>query len=187
MENVYSLLNNLKQQHLVIAFKCECYHFETKTRDIPIGTDANGNPQTKTITYEEKVVTWRNSTIYQYKHWSDRSPSYDGLDEYEVTKLNVHKQIIFANDQTRIDYEQKLMQFKNENHKDEHQDYSNDVQIAGYKNKCLTSLHENTIPEWLNLPTFFLVSFVFLSPVFRMYMTSKVGRKDYNLIKQISI
>ena len=62
-----------------------------------------GNGNTRTESYQEKVVTHTASANYQYNTWQDVSVPISGLDEYNLTKLKNYKTFTFANAQTEND------------------------------------------------------------------------------------
>ncbi|MEO0686480.1 MAG: hypothetical protein AAFY76_15935, partial [Cyanobacteria bacterium J06649_11] len=49
-----------------------CYHYETRYRTVTY-TDANGNTQTRTETYQERVNTWTGAHVFVFDYWRDNS------------------------------------------------------------------------------------------------------------------
>lgn len=200
---MFDILDTLRNTSPSIHWHVECYHYETRTRLVTY-TDSNGNTQTRTETYQEVVVTHVANTNYIFQSWEDASRDYTGLvfsiffaktlkhttlglDEYALTKLTCHKTFTFANDYTQQDYYAKQAKFKAENDLDVFQSFSEELVIPGFEDKYLAEIEKGMAPSCLNSLMFYLFSALFLSPAYRMWMSSIVGRKEYTVVKQISI
>ena len=56
-----------------ITWSLECYHYETRYRTVS-STDSNGHTTYRTESYQERVVTYRDSLVYEFSQWRDVSP-----------------------------------------------------------------------------------------------------------------
>ena len=97
MQDFVECLNNIDKaikSPPEIYWHIECYHWETRTRTV---TDSEGN--TRTETYQEKVVTHVANTKFRIKEWMDESApiaSLFYLQAMMLTRLHTNKDIDFS-------------------------------------------------------------------------------------------
>src|SRR5690606_32781889 len=60
LDDFVGYIEKIKQVDPYIGFWCECYHYVTKHRTVSY-TDSSGNRRTRQESYQEKVVTHRES------------------------------------------------------------------------------------------------------------------------------
>lgn len=103
-----------------IYWHIECYHYETRTRTV---TDSEGN--TRTETYQEKVVTHVANTKFRILEWMDESApiaSLFYLQEMMLTRLHTNKDIDFS--ETAYDrYCREKDEWIRDNSRDVHNDF----------------------------------------------------------------
>ena len=109
------------------------------------------------------------------------------MDEYKLTKLKLTQHYCFKDDITRQDFDQKYTQFRTDHKYDTYQNYWKTMHISGYDDKFLTSLNDGDVPECMDSSWFWFWSVCMCSPCFRTWMTSKVGNKEYYIVKEISL
>jgi len=142
-----------------------------------------------TETYTERVVTSTFQEDYQFnvQRSRDVSQSFDGLDEYKVTKLTVDKTFTFGNDETRKNWRQVTEKFQRDHKKDVYQSFYYGMEIDGYRPKYLCELEKGMKPAWVSGTWLYVFTFLLLSPFYRTAVSSVVGRKSYQLIKEIYV
>jgi len=182
---MHELLDQLREARPNFYWNIECYHYETRSRQVAY--TMNGQTYYQTQVYQEKVVTHTASRAYIPKSVEDRSPSYGYLKEYDITKLKLNKKYQFANNETMNDWKKKRAQFVQENKNDVFQDVTDHMDIPGYQDVFLVQLRPGLRPFWMNYSVYIIASVLCCSPLFRCCMNSKVGKKSYTLVKVISI
>ena len=70
--SVKDFIANLRNAIPTVSFRCESYHNETRTRTESY-TDSSGKSQTRTVTETVRVVTHRDSMVYQFAFHDDIS------------------------------------------------------------------------------------------------------------------
>ena len=70
--SVKDFIANLRNAIPTVSFSCESYHNETRTRTESY-TDSSGKSQTRTVTETVRVVTHRDSMVYQFAFHDDIS------------------------------------------------------------------------------------------------------------------
>ena len=71
-ETAWGYIQKMHQVAPRIGMVVECYHFDTSTR-VVYYTDANGNRQSRTETYTERVVTFVDHDEFSFGSWVDVS------------------------------------------------------------------------------------------------------------------
>lgn len=71
-ETAWGYIQRMHQVAPQITMVVECYHYETRTR-VVYYTDANGNTQSRTETYIERVVTFVDRDEFSFGCWVDVS------------------------------------------------------------------------------------------------------------------
>lgn len=183
---LYDTLNALKAKAPSIWMKVDNYHWEVRTRIID-ETDAQGISQQRVEIYNEMVVTSTFRQNFEFGSWRDVSQSFDGLEEYKVTRLTVEKHFTFGNDETRLHWTRVAEKFQQDHRMDVHQSFAYDMEIDGYWPKYLCELEEGMKPDWVSARWLYLSTFLLLSPLYRTAVSSVVGRASYQLIKEVSI
>ena len=163
-------IEGIKANPPKIVLKMVCYHYES---------DSDGN--------RSKKVTHVGRKTYKYRTWKDVSAEVTGFNEWSLTKLKNYKTFSFANGATENDYKRTVREFKAANRRDQYQDFSFDVQIAGFKKFILIESEPGAKPGLVSLRWYLASSFLLCTTCYRMYFSSVCGRKKYVFNKQISI
>lgn len=204
-------LNDDEDEKVAIQIHDDEEEYEHSIDDVQLGGDAyDGNIQfirwnddidkliddfkSKGIinTDRKKIVTHSDKRTYQYDHWDDISLDYPDFDKHEITKLNLTKQYVKSNNETRNDYDEQKQEFLNANNKDEYQSFNEQLNILGFKN-CVTIKKQDAIgnmdknPFWFTVHGYWIYS-VFLLTLYPRYKSSTMfGKCSWKVIKSISV
>jgi len=185
-EGAAQFVERIKRQPAVIRWTVRCYHWETRRRRKTV-TDSNGNKRTEWETHREKVYTWSATEQYTYATCIDVSGQLVGLDQYNLTKLRLHKTYGFADEDTRRDFVARRRMFRMMNWRDMHQEFHEDFSVDGFVDRILAESEPGIKPWWMSNSYYWLFNVLFLSPVFRHKMSAACGNAEYRFYKQISI
>ena len=166
----------LRQCAPKIEWIARCWHYENVKR---------GDSYSK-----ERVYTHKATMNYEFESWRDTSLELTGLDEWKLTKLKIWKKFVFANDSTKQDYESKWEEFKRNNKKDQHQEYSQIMVLGDWKDtekKILIEAIPGTRDKYMSKQYFNLFSCLFCAACYRTWMTSNTGKKHVMIEKEICI
>ena len=171
-DSCYEEIKRLHGLIPTIQWKVECYHYRTYT-------DSKGRRKRK------KVVTHRASMNYVFNTVRDISAEFKGLGEWKLTKLTTYKTFTFANAQTENDYNFKLQEFRRNNDRDTHKNFSVIMKLDEFKPKLLIESGERS--KYLTKDWYCLFSWFLCGPCYRTVFSSKTGVKHYIIQKEISI
>jgi len=184
-EGAQQFVERIKAQPAVINWRVACYHWETRWRTKRV-TDSNGNTRTERESYREKVYTWRARDLFRYATCIDVSGQLLGLDEYNLTKLRMHKTWGFANVESQNEYMRQRRMFRMMNWRDVHQEFYEEYSINGYVDRILAESEPGIKPGWMSASCYWLCNALFCSPCFRHKMSAACGNAEYTFIKQLS-
>ena len=160
---------------------------ELRTQTVT-STDAQGRTTTNTYSYQERVVTWRANTNYQFNSWKDTSRELRGLEMYNMIKLRSRKIWTFADDETERDYYRKQTAFIEANKSDQNQSFFFGMEIYGFKSHLLAEVQLGTKPLCLDNTCYWIFSVLTLSVFYRYWFDSiSITKKEYTFVKQLSI
>eukprot|EP01083_Nonionella_stella_P043135 116422_1 len=184
-ESVSLIIKKTHQSPPHIAWRVQCYHYETRTYYETV-TDSDGNTRSELRTEQVRVNTHSACTTFDFVSWADVSEPWVSTTDYKLTKVTCAKAYCFANERTRNDYDTSLLTFKRMNHKDSYQDFTETFTVAGLKTKLLAELGPGMQPCCLNSCWFCCWSTCLCSYCYRVWFSSIVGKKKYVFVKQIS-
>ena len=93
-ETAWGYIQKMHQVAPRIGMVVECYHFEMRTRDVYY-KDANGNPQFRTETYTEKVVTFEDHDEFSFGSWVDISKrKMPALSSVSLTRVRIDPYVL---------------------------------------------------------------------------------------------
>ena len=185
-DEIECYLNLIYEQKPEIFINIECFHFETRTKVI-VHTDANGNLQTRLETYQEKVTSYTNTKMFNFRTWrdvSDRSqvPSI----RTKVTRIKLSKIFTFADEQTNTEFskiESNLIE-SNRN-RDIHINSYSVLNLNGFKDRIMG--FDGNRPFWMNKFCFQLAHLLALSWPYRWLMGCSTQEIEHSIKKEISI
>lgn len=166
-----------------------CWHYETRYRTVTY-TDANGNTQTRTETYQERVNTWTGTHVFTFNYWRDISDTSNIPNPQfgEILRVKMSKVISFANDETSQEFTKQTTKFIDDNrHRDVYIDYGTDFLVDGFKEHMMAYDPNQGIPSWMNKYCFFVSTLFCLSWPFRFLMRRRTNKSMYKVLKEISI
>ena len=164
----------------------ECYHWETRTRTVYY-TDSNGNTQTRTETYQERVTTYTEEQVFPICYCQDISDP-DGLefDAYGVTRLKLTPDIECGDEETMLKFGEMRQQMIDDNeHRDQYIDFNYSDVIDGFKKRICAYTDPRYRPFWMNLGVFWLSSLFGLTWLFRIIFNCKTRKCEYTIKKLI--
>jgi len=190
MDFVEDFVGYVQRMRLVaplIGFWCECYHYETRYRTVEY-TDSQGNRQTRTESYEEKVVTHTESEYFRFNHFDDISGNVTtDILVFLATKVKFSKGWVFGDDRTRYMYEAQKSNFINRNKfRDSHFSSLDLFTIDGFVERklCLVELSKRS--NVMSYKHYLLFSLLLLcSWPYRLWLEKKTVRSRYHFEKRI--
>ena len=185
--NLYDTMKGLFNTPPQILFVCQNYHYETRTYTT---YDSKGNASTRTETV--KVVTRVDKKFFNFYSSRDVSGlfrlNYDKSsvrDKYYV-KLQLFKNIEFADSVTYSDYQKQRDEFYNSNlGYDTYMDFYADHIIAGFIDYNLIHITKNN-PCGMSLFWFFFFVLIGLAQLYKVYINSRCVYKTFTVKKLIS-
>ncbi|CAM9911888.1 unnamed protein product [Ectocarpus sp. 12 AP-2014] len=151
--SVQQYVQQLRTTTPVVQFDASCYHYETRTRSVPVTTtSASGHTTTtyRTETYTETVVTHSANEEYHFTHWEDATGPLLGTDSVRLTKLHLSKELGFLTDAA----EQQLLaaygSFCAANRRDVFQTYKKELQLEGFKERIMCFRNVDEAPCWVS-------------------------------------
>ena len=140
----------------------ECYHNQTRTRVVHY-TDANGNQQSHTECYTEKVVTFVDHDEFSFGSWLAVSrKEMPALNTVALTRFKIDSSILFGDQETSDDYERQVAQMLERNRRrDVFTDYHSSKEIPGMKKRVAAYVDLRVKPFWIR-PLYFWIATLFL-------------------------
>ncbi|XP_031552555.1 uncharacterized protein LOC116289751 [Actinia tenebrosa] len=185
-ETAWSYIQRMQQVAPVITMKVECYHWETRTR-VVYYTDANGNTQSRTETYQERVVTFVDVDTFSYGSWVDASKNeMPALSTVALTRLKIDLHILFGDDETADEYRrQKEAMLERNEHRDDHMDFSYSEEVPGLAKRISAYVDLRLKPWWIRQRYFWLATLLFMTWPYRWLFRAKTAKNYYDLKKKI--
>lgn len=185
-ETAWSYIQRMQQVAPVITMKVECYHWETRTR-VVYYTDANGNTQSRTETYQERVVTFVDVDTFSYGSWVDVSKrEMPALSTVALTRLKIDLHILFGDEETSEEYNrQKAAMLERNEHRDDHMDYSRSEQVPGLEKRISAYVDLRLKPWWIRPRYFWLATLLFMTWPYRWLFRARTAKNYYDMKKKI--
>ena len=179
----------IQQMHQVaprISMIVECYHFEMRTRDVYY-TDANGNRQSRTETYTERVVTFEDHDEFSFGSWVDVSKrKMPALSTVSLTRVRIDPYVLFGDQETADDYERQAAAMMERNRgQDTFTDFSASREIPGLKKRISAYVDLRVKPWWIRPLFFWLATLLQMTWPYRWLFRAKTSKKFYALKKMI--
>jgi hypothetical protein len=162
VEDVYHYVAQVKGQPPYFKYGVSCYHWETRTIT-EYYTDSNGNRQSRTRTETYRVTTWTGSEHWNPGRWTDDSGELStDLQVFQTCKIKYHKNVVFGDERSRIDYQRRRDGFYNANrYRDTHMDtWERSGICGGVKELQLCLVDNENVPAFLGLGWYFLFSVI---------------------------
>mmetsp|Transcript_12371 Transcript_12371/g.14915 ORF Transcript_12371/g.14915 Transcript_12371/m.14915 type:complete len:316 (-) Transcript_12371:110-1057(-) len=181
-ETLMELMDRLYKQKPNVTWSIQCYHYETRTREVT-EQDSDGHTHTRTETYEERVNTHSAQGMLKYVGWSDVSTPLNqaNIEEYQMTKVSLKKEWIGDEG-----CNEQRSNFISSNNRDTHYDFSENLCIEGFTPRVLSFVdiaERPCLADW----RWFLISHatvVFALP-YRMWFSSRTGKVRTKVVKKI--
>ncbi len=185
-ESASEYINTLQRATPTRQLLVECWHLETRTRTVTY-TDASGNLQTRTETYQEVVITHTETQDFPIGYSRDISDSAGPkFDSYSVTRLKLSQEVSCGDAETLQKFEemQEDMLLRNQG-KDVNVSFSHQDVIPGFKKRLCAYTDIHMKPCWMNTGCFWLAALFGLGWPFRWLFRWKTKKADYTVRKEI--
>ena len=185
-ETAWGYIQNMQQVAPRIFMVVECYHFETRTRVVHY-TDANGNTQSRTETYTERVVTFVDYDEFSFGSWVDVSKrEMPALSTVSLTRVRIDPQVLFGDQETADDYERQVeIMIERNRHRDAFTDFSASREIPGLKKRFSAYVDLRVKPWWIRPLFFWLATLLQMSWPYRWLFRAKTSKCYYALKKKL--
>lgn len=185
-ETVWEYIHRMHQVPPRINMIVTCYHYETRTR-VVYYTDANGNRQSRTETYEEMVVTFVDYGEFSFGSWVDVSKrEMPVLNTAGVTRVKIHPSIILGDQETADDYKRQVAEMLERNrYRDEFTEYSSSDVIPGLERRISAYADLNVKPFWIRPLFFWIATLLQMTWPYRWLFRAKTAKEYYVLKKKV--
>ena len=185
-ETAWGYIQKMHQVQPKINMVVECYHFEEHLRIVNY-TDANGNTQSRTERYVEKVVTFVDQDELRFGSWVDVSKKeMPALSSASVTRVRIEPCVLFGDDETDDDYNrQKAAMIERNRYRDMHTDFSSNKEIPGLNKRISAYVDLKVKPWWIRARYFWLATLLMMTWPYRWLFRAKTGKSYYILKKKI--
>ncbi|KAK3724928.1 hypothetical protein QZH41_005686 [Actinostola sp. cb2023] len=185
-ETAWSYIQRMHAVAPIISMTVECYHWETRTR-VVYYTDANGNSQSRTETYQERVVTFVDSDVFSFGCWVDVSKrEMPSISYVALTRLKIDAHINFGDQETEEDYGRQREDMLDRNrHRDVHMDFSTSREIPGLEQRISAYVDLSVKPWWIGQGYFWIATLLMLTWPYRWLFRAKTAKSYYDLNKKI--
>lgn len=175
VESILAYVERIKATAPSWEFACECYHMETKTRQVKkaetiyLTVDGKSVPITRTWTepetYQEKMVTHTERQPFIYSRSQDVSPQLsDAIRRYQAVRVDCAYDISFGDQRTLASYEAAKAAFIAQNrHRDVFFHFSERHYIRGFKSKLLSVVDISKKPVLMHWGFYVLATVLLLS------------------------
>ena len=185
-QTAWGYIQRMHQVAPQITMVVECYHYETRTR-VVYYTDANGNTQSRTETYIEKVVTFVDRDEFSFGCWVDVSKKeMPELSSASVTRVKIDPCILFGDQETADDYSRQVaaMIERNED-RDEYTDFSASREIPGLKKRISAYVDLRLKPWWIRPLFYWIATLLQMTWPYRWLFRAKTAKSYYILKKKM--
>ena len=182
----WSYIQKMHEVPPEIVMTVDCYHNEMRTRVVH-DTDANGNLQSRTETYTERVTTFVDQDKFSFGSWVDVSKrEMPPLGYTSLTRVKIDPCILFGDQETADDYTSQVSEMIERNrHRDVFTAYSATRQIPGLQKRFLTYVDLNVRPWWIRRLYFWIATLLMMSWPYRWFFRAKTSKTYYILKKKM--
>ena len=198
--NINDFLERMKNLEPGILFTAKCWHYEKKTRNVE-KRDSNGRKVTKTESYQQKVVTHRDSQVFSFTFYDDvSSDTINGINQHGVTRVSLTRLIICGDAETSRQLQLEYDNFISKNKfKDNHVDNSIEetffeINEFGVSNETefekkimVTSKSNGSVPWWMSKTWLLLSTIILMAWPYRWLFQCHTGKTKYQSKKRIFI
>ncbi|KAJ7391015.1 hypothetical protein OS493_021035 [Desmophyllum pertusum] len=185
-ETAWEYIQRMHEVPPKINMVVQCYHYETRTR-VVYYTDARGNRQSRTETYEEQVVTCMDHAEFTFGSWVDVSNrEMPVLSTVGVTRVKIYPSILFGDQETADDYQRRVEEMLERNRdRDVFTDYSSNSDIPGLKKRISAYVDLRMKPFWIRSLFFWIATLLQMTWPYRWLFRAKTAKEYYTLKKKI--
>ncbi|PRP80031.1 cytochrome p450 family protein [Planoprotostelium fungivorum] len=183
-------IQTMKVTPPTLVFRCECYHYETRTvYGTESYTDSNGRSQTRRTTRTEtvKVVSFRDSEEFRYSHYDDRSGDLsDGVARFNIVRVEMTQGWVAGDNYTQNEYLGQKNHFICRNQgRDTHFSQWDDFGTPGFRSNMMCALDPTNIPKMLSSTWYILFSLFFLTWIYRIWFDRVSVSARFHFVKAI--
>jgi len=187
LEDFMTFINRIKSTPPTMGFSCECYHYETRYRTVHY-KDSQGNSRTRQESYQEKVVTHRETERFNYREWEDISGNVtQDILVFIATKVKFTKNWVCGDQRTLQIYEEQKGRFIGRNKfRDVHFSFWTFYDINGFQDRklCIVDLGQSS--PHMKFSSYLMFSLLLMcSWPYRMWLEYKTVRSRFHVTKRI--
>jgi len=171
-------IQTIKNTEPTMTYKCECYHFETRSRTV------NG----KTQTYRIRVTSFRGQENFLFSKCVDNSSEVDDdVGNYSVVRLKCTSTYQWGDFQTKNEFDRRKIEFDNRyRHRDTYYHSYFRYNLNGYQQRMLCVVDVNRVSPNLSYCCYNVFSFFLCgSYPYRMWLEKKSIKTHFNVDKII--
>ena len=185
-ETAWGYIQKMHQVPPKINMVVVCYHYETRTR-VVYYTDSNGNSQSRTETYTERVVTFVDQDEFLFGSWVDVSKrEMPELSAASVTRVRINPCILFGDQETVDDYQSQVASMLERNKdRDLYTDFSASREIPGLKERISAYVDLRVKPWWIRPLYFWIATLLQMTWPYRWLFRAKTAKSHYILKKKM--
>lgn len=185
-DTAWGYIQKMHQVPPKIDMIVECYHYETRVR-VVYYTDSNGNTQSRTETYQEKVVTFVDQDEFSFGSWVDVSKrDMPALSTASVTRVRIEPCVLFGDQETADDYASQVAAMLERNRdRDVFTDFSAKREIPGLKKRISAYVDLRVKPWWIRARYFWLATLLMMTWPYRWLFRARTGKSYYILKKKM--
>ena len=181
-----SYVTRLRETRPMMFHRIECFHWETTTRLVTY-TDAQGNLQTRTETYEERVVTHTDCENFPYAYFKDLSPpTIEGISSNKLTRLQMFMDVKLGDSETIDAYNRMQTRLEDANRNLDTDMISwMEIEVDGFIERLSAYSHSNEKSWWMNSPCYYISSLLCCTWPFRWLYRKCTSKATYTLSKEV--
>ncbi|XP_065664971.1 uncharacterized protein LOC136086671 [Hydra vulgaris] len=186
VDEIDTYLKMIYEKEPLVSINIECYHYDLNPRLIPYA-DTNGQLQARVEIDREKVISYSDSLIFNFRTWRDVSDqSQVPNTRARVTSIKLSKAFTICDERTSREFSTAKSNFIEANkNRDTYINTYTEVNIHGFKERVIG--FKSNRPFWLNQYCFQLAHFLILSWPFRWLLNCNTQEVDHRIVKEISL
>ncbi|KAE9415720.1 hypothetical protein Angca_006983, partial [Angiostrongylus cantonensis] len=184
VEDALQYLKSLRNSLPIVWWKCICYHYVRKTRQVT--RYRNGDAVPTTQVYYERVDSHSagNVFIYDVCGVKDISKSVLDLELFPLTRVRVNQGFVFACIQAAREFEQQRTRFFNENEtRDDYMEVREGMDLSDTCGLEDVLVFRGSPPWFLHPSAFWMLSLLLLSWPLRIYAECRTAMLNYQVTK----
>lgn len=181
-----TFIKELTETRPAVFAKAIAFHYETRYRQVPY--TIGGNTYYRMEPYQEKIIDDEDFDVFSFARWEDITPDPESLhlESSKLTRINLTKSVIFGDDETREKFNELLAKVETEvraANPESQIETIRESDISGFKDRLLAYWELSQPRWWVRKRVFAVVSFLLLSWVYRLVL-STVSQKAYVSIEK---